>query len=45
MDSQTAFKLSFDLLPSKPVVVEPPSAQVSSDPGLIPFRQLTNRSA
>jgi len=40
MDSQTAFQLSFDFLTSKPVLVEPSAAQVSSDAGLLPFRQL-----
>jgi hypothetical protein len=40
MDSQAAFQLSFDFLTSKPVVVEPSAAQVSSDAGLLPFRQL-----
>jgi hypothetical protein len=40
MDSQTAFELSFDFGRSKPVVVVPSAAQVSSDAGLLPFRQL-----
>jgi len=40
MDSQSAFQLSFDFLTSKPIVVEPAAAQVSSDAGLLPFRQL-----
>jgi hypothetical protein len=40
MDSQAAFQLSFDFLRSKPIVVEPSAAQVSSDAGLLPFRQL-----
>ena len=40
MDSQSAFRISFDFLTSKPVVVEPSAAQVSSDGGLLPFRQL-----
>lgn len=40
MDRQTAFELRLDFLPSKPVVVEPSAAQVSSDAGLLPFRQL-----
>lgn len=40
MDSQPAFQLWFDFLKSKPIVVEPSAAQVSSDAGLLPFRQL-----
>jgi len=40
MDSQTAFELSFDFGRSKPVVVEPSAAQVTTDAGLLPFRQL-----
>jgi hypothetical protein len=40
MDAQSAFQLAFDFLTSKPVVVEPSAAQVSSDGGLLPFRQL-----
>ena len=40
MDPQTAFQLWFDFLKSKPIVVEPSAAQVSSDAGLLLFRQL-----
>jgi len=40
MHRQSAFQLSFDFLRSKPIVVEPSAAQVSSDAGLLPFRQL-----
>ena len=40
MNSQCAFQLSFDFLRSKPIVVEPSAAQVTSDAGLLPFRQL-----
>lgn len=40
MDAQSAFPLGFDFGTSKPVVVEPSAAQVSSDAGLLPFRQL-----
>jgi hypothetical protein len=40
MNSQTAFQLSFDFRTSKPIVVEPSAVQVSSDAGLLPFRQL-----
>jgi hypothetical protein len=35
--------LSFDFFGSKPVVVEPSAVQVSSDAGLLPFRQLDER--
>jgi len=37
------FQFCFDFFPSKPVVVEPSTAQVSSDGGLLPFRQLDER--
>lgn len=40
MDGQSAFQLAFHFGRSKPVVVEPSAAQVSSDAGLLPFRQL-----
>lgn len=40
MDQQPAFSLSFDFLTSKPIVVEPSAAQVTSDAGLLPFREL-----
>lgn len=40
MDGQSALQLAFDFGRSKPVVVEPSAAQVSSDAGLLPFRQL-----
>jgi hypothetical protein len=40
---QSAFRVSFDFLTSKAVVVEPGAAQVSSDAGLLPFRQLDER--
>jgi hypothetical protein len=43
MDSQSAFQLTFDFLTSKPIVVEPSAVQVSSDAGLLPFRQLDER--
>jgi len=43
MDAQSAFQLAFDFGTSKPVVVEPSAAQVSSDAGLLPFRQLDQR--
>lgn len=44
MVSQSAFQLSFDFLTSKPIVVEPAAAQVSSDAGLLPFRQLDEQT-
>jgi len=40
MDSQTVFSFSLDFGTSKPVVVEPSAAQVSSDAGLLLFRRL-----
>lgn len=40
MESQGAFQVQFDFGTSKPVVVEPSAAQLSSDAGLLPFRQL-----
>jgi hypothetical protein len=40
MDSQSEFQMHFDFGTSKPIVVEPSAAQVSSDAGLLPFRQL-----
>ncbi len=43
MVSQTAFQLALDFLTSKPIVVEPSADQVSSDAGLLPFRQLDER--
>ena len=36
---QSAWQLSLDFFGSKPVVVEPADTQVSSDAGLLPFRQ------
>ena len=43
MDGQSAFQLAFHFGMSKPVVVEPSAAQVSSDAGLLPFRQLDEK--
>jgi hypothetical protein len=40
---QSAFQVSFDFLTSKAIVVESAAAQVSSDAGLLPFRQLDER--
>jgi hypothetical protein len=44
VNSQSAFQLGFDFLTSKPIVVEPAAAQVSSDAGLLPFRQLDEQN-
>jgi len=43
MDSHTAFEFSLDFGTSKPIVVEPSTAQISSDAGLLLFRQLDER--
>ena len=43
MLSQSDFQLTLDFLKSKPVVVVPSADQVSSDAGLLPFRQLDER--
>jgi len=43
MVSQAAFQLMLDFPTSKPVVVVPSADQVSSDAGLLPFRQLDER--
>lgn len=40
MDSQCVFQLGFDFGTSKRVVVEPSAGQLSSDAGLLPFREL-----
>ena len=40
MDQQSTFQFSLDFIESKPIVVEPSAGQVSSDAGLLPFRQL-----
>jgi hypothetical protein len=40
MVSQAAFQLTLDFPTSKPVVVVPSADQISSDAGLLPFRQL-----
>jgi hypothetical protein len=40
MDTQSGLQLTFDFGRSKPIVVEASEAQVSSDGGLLPFRQL-----
>ncbi len=40
MDQQSVFEISFNFFRSKPVVVGPSPAQISSDGGLLAFRQL-----
>ena len=40
MDTQSDFQFSFDLGGSKPIIIEPSAGQISSDAGLLPFRQL-----
>ena len=40
---QSAWQLSFDFLGSMPIVVEPSATRISSDAGLLPFRQLDER--
>ena len=40
MDIQPDFHCTLDLGGLKPVVVEPSAGQISSDAGLLPFRQL-----
>ena len=44
MDSQTAFPLLFNFRRSKTVVVEPAAAQISTDAGLLPFRQFDEQA-
>ena len=43
VNSQSDFQLCFDFGKSKPVIVEPSHDQLSSDAGLLPFRQLDER--
>jgi hypothetical protein len=40
---QSAWQLSFGFFGSRPIVVEPSATQVSSDAGLLPFRELDER--
>ena len=40
---QSAWQVAFDFFASKSVVVKPSAVQVSSDAGLLPFRQLDER--
>ncbi len=43
MSIQSAWQLCFDFFGSKPVVVEPREAQLTSDAGLLPIRQFDQR--
>jgi len=43
MDAQSALDVTFDFRRPKPVVVEPSAGQITSDAGLLPFRQLDER--
>lgn len=43
MSIQPVEQLSFDFLPSRPVIVERAEEQMTSDAGLLPFRQLDER--
>ncbi len=40
---QSACQFSFDFRGSKPIIVQPSAEQISSDAGLLPFRQLDER--
>jgi hypothetical protein len=40
---QSAWQLSFRFFDTKPIVVEPAAMQISSDAGLLPFRELDER--
>lgn len=40
MDQQSAVQITFDFFPAKPIVVEATAGQLTSDAGLLPFRQL-----
>ena len=43
MDTQSAVHLEFNFGRQPPIVVEPSEAQLTSDAGLLPFRQLDER--
>jgi len=43
MDLQSDFQLTFNFFTSKPIVVEPSGAQLTSDAGLLPIRQLDEK--
>ena len=40
MDQQSAVQITFDFCPAKPISVEATAGQLTSDAGLLPFRQL-----
>ncbi|HVT27861.1 MAG TPA: IS1380 family transposase [Lacipirellulaceae bacterium] len=40
MDQQSVFQITLDFFDAKPIVVEPTAGQLTSDAGLLPFRQL-----
>ena len=40
---QSVWQKCFDFLPSKPIVVQPVDAALSSDAGLLPIRELDER--
>lgn len=40
MDQQSAVQITFDFFPAKPVFVEATAGRLTSDAGLLPFRQL-----
>lgn len=43
MDQQSVFQVNLDFFGAKPIVVEPTAGQLTSDAGLLPFRQLDER--
>ena len=43
MDRQCDFRLEFNFFTSKPIEVEPSAAQLTSDAGLLPIRQLDEK--
>ena len=43
MDRQCDFQLEFNFFTSKPIGVEPSAAQLTSDAGLLPIRQLDEK--
>lgn len=40
MDQQSVFQVTLNFLGAKPIVIEPTSGQLTTDAGLLPFRQL-----
>jgi hypothetical protein len=40
MDQQSAFQVTFNFLDAKPILAEPTVGQLTTDAGLLPFRQL-----